>query len=110
MLFLLASLGAQAANDSPSYGMFGALHVQRPPAKVGDTILLLSDLGGWSAREDGLSHVLASHGARVVGIDLPIYLKRLAAINDKCSYPAGHFEELAHWIERHEGDTDYHVP
>lgn len=109
-LILLASLCADAADDAPSYGMFGELHVQRPPASVGDTILLLSDLGGWSAREDALARVLAAHGARVVGIDLPTYLKRLVAIDDKCSYPAGHFEELAHWIERHEGDPDYRVP
>ncbi len=110
MLALFLSLYAHAADDSPRYGMFGTLHVQRPPASVGDTILLLSDLGGWSAREDALARVLAAHGARVVGIDLPVYLKRLAAIEDKCSYPAGHFEELAHWIERHEGDTAYRTP
>ncbi len=110
ILGVLVSLCAQAADDQPRYGMFGQLHVQRPLAGTGDTILLLSDLGGWSQGEDALARALSAHGARVVGIDLPVYLKRLAAIDDKCSYPAGHFEELAHWIERHEGDTDYRVP
>ncbi|MBL0162136.1 MAG: virulence factor family protein [Xanthomonadales bacterium] len=110
ILILLVSRTVQAADDQPRYGMFGQLHVQRPPASAGDTILLLSDRGGWSQREDSLARALAAHGARVVGIDLPVYLKRLAAIDDKCSYPAGHFEELAHWIERHEGDADYRAP
>jgi type IV secretory pathway VirJ component len=92
------------------YGLFGMVHVQRPPAAVADTILLLSDAAGWSAREDALARALATHGARVVGIDLPTYLQRLQAISEPCSYPAGHFEELAHWIERHEGDADYRTP
>ena len=108
--FLPGSPQARAADDQPRYGMFGQLHVQRPVAGVADTVLLLSDRGGWSAHEDALARALAMHGARVIGIDLPVYLKRLSAIDDKCSYPAGHFEELAHWIERHEGDADYRMP
>lgn len=110
-LLLLSGLPcAHAAGDPLHYGLFGKVHVQRPPAAVVDTILLLSDDAGWSAREDALARALAAHGARVVGIDLPAYLQRLQAINEPCSYPAGHFEELAHWIERHEGDTDYRTP
>lgn len=110
LLLLCALPCAHAAEDSLHYGLFGMVHVQRPPAAVADTILLLSDAAGWSAREDALARALAAHGARVVGIDLPTYLQRLQAIGEPCSYPAGHFEELAHWIERHEGDADYRTP
>jgi type IV secretory pathway VirJ component len=101
---------AVAAEDQPKYGMFGQLHLSRPVMKVDDVILLLSDRGGWSARAEDLAQTLARRGVLVVGIDLPAYLKRLEAIGDKCSYPAGHFEELAHWVERHEGIADYINP
>ncbi|MFZ1390930.1 MAG: hypothetical protein WAS23_04995, partial [Dokdonella sp.] len=53
--FLPGSSQARAADDQPRYGMFGQLHVQRPVAGVADTVLLLSDRGGWSAHEDALA-------------------------------------------------------
>lgn len=104
------AMPAYAQSKQTSYGMFGALHVSRPAAQASDVVLLLSDRDGWTARQSTLADALATQGALVVGIDLPVYLKRLAAIGDKCSYPAGHFEELAHWFERHEGISDYHYP
>lgn len=106
----MPALAAPTQSGQTAYGMFGALHMTRPPAAVGDVVLLLSDHDGWTARQDALASELASHSALVVGIDLPTYMRRLAAIGDACSYPAGHFEELAHWIERHEGITDYRYP
>lgn len=109
-LLLAASAPLHAADDQPRYGLFGQLHLSRPASAVEDVVLLLSDREGWNARTDGLAAALAGEGALVVGIDLPAYLARLAAIGDRCSYPAGHFEELAHWIERHEGIADYRNP
>ena len=73
-------------------------------------MLFFSDRDGWSARQDRLSAALAGEGAFVVGIDLPTYLKKLAGLSGKCSYPAGHVEEVAHWIERHEGFATYTYP
>jgi type IV secretory pathway VirJ component len=107
-------LGAFAANASSAqtldYGLFGTLHLSRPAGAIMHTVLLFSDRDGWTPRQDGLGDALAKQGAFVVGIDLPAYVKRLAAIKDKCSYPAGHVEEVAHWIERHEGLAEYTVP
>ena len=86
VLMLLCTLPcAHAAEDSLRYGLFGNVHVHRPPAGVADTIILLSDAAGWSAREDALARALPTHGARVVGIDLPTYLQRLQAISEPCS-------------------------
>lgn len=99
-----------AAEDQPRYGMFGQLHLARPSGVPSDVILLLSDGDGWNARQQSFAGTLAQRRALVVGIDLPSYLTRLAAIGDSCSYPSGHFEELAHWIERHEGIADYRTP
>jgi type IV secretory pathway VirJ component len=117
MLLLLAGLsaiGPQSAAIAPAstldYGLFGTLHLSRPLGAIAHTVLLFSDRDGWTPRQDGLGDALAQQGAFVVGIDLPAYVKRLAAIKDKCSYPAGHVEEVAHWIERHEGLANYTVP
>lgn len=112
-----ADLPAQSPIPNPQpqpivdYGLFGHLHLSRPRGAIAHTVLLISDRDGWSARQDGLAAAMAEQGAFVVGIDLPAYLKRMQGIaSDKCSYPAAHFEEVAHWIERHEGLADYSVP
>lgn len=101
-----------AADNAPTldYGLFGMLHLSRPAGAIAHTVLLFSDRDGWTPRQADLGAGLARNGAFVVGIDLPAYVKRLAAIKDKCSYPAGHVEEVAHWIERHEGLADYAAP
>lgn len=110
----LAAIGPQTAAIVPAptldYGLFGILHLSRPHGDIAHTVLLFSDRDGWTPRQDGLGDALAQAGAFVVGIDTPAYVKRLAAIKDKCSYPAGHVEEVAHWIERHEGLANYTVP
>lgn len=120
LILILAPLPALAAPAPAApadaaaivdYGLFGHLHLSRPSGAIAHTVLLVSDRDGWSARQDALAAALAQRGAFVVGIDLPAYLNRMQAIaSDKCSYPAAHFEEVAHWIERHEGLTDYSVP
>lgn len=107
--------GAQADDekppaDQPSYDKFGQLHLTRPVRNDGTTVLLVSDSGGWAQRQDDLSAALAKRGALVVGVDLSSYLKHLNTGKGKCSYPAADFEQLAHWIERHEGYADYSAP
>jgi type IV secretory pathway VirJ component len=110
-LLATLSLWAQASVEKTvDYGLFGTLHLTRPTADIAQTVLFFSDRGGWSERQDRLSAALAAQGAFVVGIDLPAYLKRLEGIAGKCAYPAGHVEEVAHWIERHEGLADYSTP
>lgn len=109
-LLLLFCLSSHAADDQPAYGLFGQLHVTRPTQPNGATVLLLSDREGWTARQDALSTALAGQGAHVVGIDMAYYLAKLESIGDRCSYPAGHVEELAHWMARHEGQADYSAP
>ena len=105
--------GAEAARpptETLDYGLFGTLHLTRPAQNVAGTVLFFSDRDGWTARQDRLSAALAAEGAFVVGIDLDAYLGKLAGLASKCSYPAGHVEEVAHWIERHEGFATYTYP
>ena len=101
---------ARSPAETLDYGLFGTLHLTRPASDTAHTVLFFSDRDGWSTRQDRLSSALASQGAFVVGIDLPTYLKKLESIAGKCSYPAGHVEEVAHWIERHEGFATYTYP
>lgn len=115
LIAVLMSFGSSAAASVQSaetldYGLFGTLHLTRPAGDVVGTVLFFSDRDGWSTRQDRLSAALATRGAFVVGIDLPGYLKKLANIAGKCSYPAGHVEDLAHWVERHEGFATYTYP
>ncbi len=112
---LLSLFGTSFARGAPAvetldYGLFGTLHLTRPAGDVASTVLFFSDRDGWTARQADLSVALAARGAFVVGIDLPAYLAKLATISGKCSYPAGHVEEVAHWIERHEGFATYTYP
>jgi type IV secretory pathway VirJ component len=107
---MLAASANPPAENTLDYGLFGTLHLTRPASDIAHTILFFSDRDGWSARQDHLSAALAAKGAFVVGIDLPAYLKRLEGLSAKCSYPSGHVEEVAHWIERHEGLADYSYP
>jgi type IV secretory pathway VirJ component len=106
----LSALANAGAGETLEYGLFGTLHLSHPRGDITHTVLLFSDRDGWTPRQQGLGDALAGQGAFVVGIDLPAYLGRMEAIKDKCSYPAGHVEEVAHWVERHEGVANYSVP
>ncbi|HVV96184.1 MAG TPA: AcvB/VirJ family lysyl-phosphatidylglycerol hydrolase [Rhodanobacteraceae bacterium] len=101
---------SQPRTETLDYGLFGALHLTRPSGDAAQTVLFFSDRDGWSLRQDDLAGALAREGAFVVGIDLPTYLRKLEGLSGKCSYPAGHVEEVAHWIERHEGFATYTYP
>jgi len=105
-----ATVARTTTKDTVDYGLFGTLHLARPAGDIANTVLFFSDRDGWSARQDHLSESLATNGAFVVGIDLPAYIRKLESIAGKCSYPAGHVEEVAHWIERHEGLATYTYP
>lgn len=92
------------------YGLFGDVHVAMPVGEVKRSIMLLSDSNGWSARSDMLAQAFSNDGALVMGIDLPAYLKQLYSIKNKCAYPAGHFEEVSDWMQRHQALTSFSNP
>jgi len=102
VLLLLASLGvfARAATVPVHFGLFGSVHTATPAGQIQRAIVLVSDQDGWSARAETLATALADDGALVLGVDLPAYLKQMESIDDKCSLPASHFEEMIHWMQR----------
>jgi len=104
------AIGVADADERVHFGMFGDLHLARPSGAADDVVLLVSGSDGWTARMQAMADALAAAGTLAVGVDQPVYRARLDALGEACAYPAGHFEEMAHWIQRHEGITDYRTP
>lgn len=101
-LLLTLAQAAHAATTPVHFGLFGTVHTATPTGEVRRTVLLVSDTGGWDARAEALAVGLADDGALVFGVDLPAYLKQMESINDKCSFPAAHFEEMSDWMQRNQ--------
>jgi len=104
MIAVLLALvpAAHAATVPVHFGLFGTVHTATPPGELRRTVVLVSDSGGWDARAESLASGLADDGALVFGVDLPAYLKQMESINDKCSFPAAHFEEMSDWMQRNQ--------
>jgi len=101
LLFSLAAF-ARAATLPVHFGLFGNVHTATPAGQIQRAVVLVSDKDGWSARDEALASALADDGTLVFGVDLPAYLKQMESIDDKCSLPASHFEEMIHWMQRNQ--------
>ena len=88
----------------------GSARLFLPREAAGNLVLLFSDADGWSRALDGAAGTLAARGSIVVGVDLPTYLKNLAAGDDGCHYVLSEVEELSHRIERDRGFARYRSP
>jgi type IV secretory pathway VirJ component len=99
-LLFLPCVVAHAATMPVHFGLFGNVHVAAPAGEPKRAVVLVSDSSGWNARAEALATAQADAGTFVLGIDLPAYLAQMESIDDKCSFPAGHFEEMIHWIQR----------
>jgi type IV secretory pathway VirJ component len=109
LCFLIAGI-AHAATVPVHFGLFGNVHVATPSGEPKRAIVLLSDGKGWDARAEQLADAQADAGALVLGIDLPAYLAQMESIDAKCSFPAGHFEEMIHWMQRNRKLEKYIYP
>ena len=107
---LLIAAQAQAATKLVHYGLFGNVHVAAPAGEPKRTIVFVSDKNGWDARAEALASALSDDGALVLGVDLPAYVKEMLSINDKCSYPAAHVEEMSDWMQRRQQLKDFTNP
>jgi type IV secretory pathway VirJ component len=109
VLLVFASL-ARAETVPVHFGLFGNVHTATPPGEIKRTVVLISDSAGWNARAESLAVALAADGALVFGVDLPAYLQQMESINDKCSFPAAHFEEMSDWMQRNQKLTKFTYP
>ena len=100
LLLWFVTACARAATAPVHFGLFDTVHTAAPAGAAKRAVVLISDSSGWSARDEALATALAGDGALVFGVDLPIYLKQMLSIDEKCAFPAGHFEEMIHWMQR----------
>jgi type IV secretory pathway VirJ component len=81
-------------------GRFGLVSLLKPERTPDALVFVFSDLEGWSAAYDGVARTLARMGAVVVGVDLPQYLRNLAASNDDCHYVTAEIEDMSERLQR----------
>ena len=89
----------------------GELRVFRPDDAPKELVFLFSDLAGWDDRMDRAAAGMVDAGAAVLGVDLPAYVKALAANNDTgCHYLDSAIEGVAKGAEQAFGIEDYRWP
>lgn len=73
-------------------------------------VFLFSDADGWNDALARDARALARDGVAVVGVDLPRYLRGLAASGDGCHYLISEVEDLSKRIQRDLGFPTYRTP
>src|SRR3546814_14170358 len=78
VVLLLAALPAAAAQTIDG-GELGSVRLFEPEGEPDGIVFLFSDAAGWDQALARAGEALAGAGATVAGVDLPAYLKGLAA-------------------------------
>jgi type IV secretory pathway VirJ component len=91
-------------------GRLGQVIVWRPAHAPVGLIVLFSDEAGWSAACDHTAEALRARGAAIVGVDLPSYLRGLAASGDGCHYVIAEIEDLSKRLQHDLGSESYRPP
>jgi type IV secretory pathway VirJ component len=101
---------AGAAEESATFGRFGAITLYRPPAPPARVALFVSGDGGWNEGVVDMARELVAQDTLVVGIDITRYLRALQAGADKCLYPAADLEALSQFVQKKLGMPRYVHP
>jgi type IV secretory pathway VirJ component len=88
----------------------GTVSLFRPAEPGRGFVFLFSDLSGFDDDLAQAARALAAEGAAVVGVDLPAYLKGLAASDDGCHYVVAELEALSQRLQRELGFEGYRTP
>jgi type IV secretory pathway VirJ component len=105
-LLLAAAAGAAlarqaaAAEETLTYGRLGTVTLYRETPHPKEIVLFFSGDGGWNLGVVDMARTLAKLDTLVVGINLPRYLKALAAAKGTCSYPATDVELLSKYVQK----------
>lgn len=116
LALLVAAGAAWADEDGTKYdlGMISQPHILRPQGKVASEVVLISDAGGWSDKENAVAQKLVSAGSLVIGIDYPSFLASLnkydVSQNDGCIYMVSDIESLSQQVQRSIADSTYQLP
>jgi type IV secretory pathway VirJ component len=111
-LFIMfgGALSAQAFESLDTFGRFGTVHCAYQRKCPSEVVLFISGDGSWTKGVIDMARPLVDMDVLVVGIDIVHYLGRLAASEEKCSYPAADFETLSKFIQKKFSFPEYHVP
>lgn len=96
---------AGVRQSTDRFGLFGRLHLYQTSSQPKHVALFLSGDGGWNRGVSAMAQSLAEDDSMIVGIDMTHYIGQLNARREKCAYPAAHFEELSHYLQK-----KYHFP
>lgn len=110
LTFLFFPGPAAAAEESFTFGRFGAVTLYRPSAPPSAVVLFLSGDGGWNRGVVDMARELVGLDALVVGIDITRYFRNLEAAGDACSYPAADLESLSKFAQKRLGLPRYLTP
>jgi type IV secretory pathway VirJ component len=91
-------------------GRLGTVSLFVPAGPPDALVFVFSDLQGWDAAYAGVARTLASHGAVIVGVDLPQYLRNLAASKDGCHYVIAEIEDMSERLQRDFRFAGYQSP
>jgi type IV secretory pathway VirJ component len=82
----------------------------RPSLHPAQVVIFLSGDGGWNQGVVDMARILADMDSLVVGVNLPYYLRQIAAANEKCTYAAADFELLSKFVQKTLGLPAYQPP
>jgi len=91
-------------------GRLGKVSLFRAVAPARGFVFLFSDAGGLNPDLVQTAGTLAARGTTVVGVDLPQYLRGLAASDDGCHYVVAEIEALSQRLQRELGYERYRSP
>jgi type IV secretory pathway VirJ component len=98
------------AAETLSYGRFGQVAIYRQTPHPRNVVLFFSGDGGWNLGVVDMAETLSKLDALVVGINLPRYVKALAAGKETCSYAAADAELLSKYVQKKLGFPAYTPP
>ena len=99
-----------APPESLEAGRLGRVSLFRPAEPKRGFVFLFSDGTASAPISRRPRSTLAAQGVAVVGVDLPAYLRGLAASDDGCHYLVSEIEELSKRAQRELGFERYHSP
>ncbi len=91
-------------------GRLGSVSLFRPSEPKRSFVILFSDVDGFGPDLAQAARTLAAQGVAVVGVDLPAYLRGLAASDDGCHYVVAEIEALSQRLQRELGFDVYRSP
>ncbi|OHV72219.1 virulence factor family protein [Ensifer sp. LCM 4579] len=101
-----------SAEEAPKFdtGLIPSPHILFPKEEPPGLVVLLSDAGGWTSKEDAVAQSLLRDSALVIGIDLKAYLTSLAKDDGDCIYTVSDIESLSRQVQRAAGSAAYRPP